>query len=66
VKSFLFLGSPANIPAPVEYARFTQRRAMWKELGTTPETATHEEWQQGTTFLQLEAKYAKQNAQKPQ
>lgn len=45
------------MPAPPEYGRFTQRRAMWRELGMTPETSTHTDWVEAVTFLTIEAKY---------
>jgi len=43
----------------VEYARFTQRRALWRECGMTPDNTTHAEWEEAATFLRIEAKYAK-------
>lgn len=46
---------------PVEYARFTERRALWKELGMSPDNTTHEEWQEAATFLRLEAKHEKKD-----
>ena len=44
----------------MEYARFTERRALWKELGMTPDT-THAEWQEAATFLRLEHAHEKKD-----
>ena len=44
---------------PQEYARFTQRRALWKELGMTPDNTAHREWDEAVSMMRIEARHAK-------
>lgn len=64
MRNYVFLDKPAGFPVPSEYARFTQRRALWTECGMTPDNTTHEEWQQAATFIGLERKYAQREQKK--